>query len=76
MHKGRQYFYVLRNPEFKSKLGFEDDIPPPQQRALRPDGSDACQHVQLFYATSPGWLRGILAEAKLQPFRLRHADSG
>ena len=37
---------------------------------------DACQHVQLFHATSPGWFWGILAEAKLQPFRLHHADSG
>ena len=36
---------------------------------------EAVQHVQIFHATSPGGLRGILTEAKLQPFKLHQADS-
>ena len=45
---------VLPIPEFKSRIGFWEDIPPKQRRALNADGRDAIEHVQLVHATSPG----------------------
>ena len=70
-----QSYYVLPIPQFKSRLGFGDDIPPKPRRALRPDGSDAIEHIQLAHATSSGGLRGILTEAKLRPSKLHQTDS-
>ena len=49
-----QYSYVLPIPEFKSRIGLGEDIPPKQRRALNADGRDAIEHVQLVHATSPG----------------------
>ena len=49
-----QYSYVLPIPEFKSRIGFGDDIPPKQRRTLNADGRDAIEPVQLVHATSPG----------------------
>ena len=70
-----QYFYVLPILQFKSRLGFGEDIPPKPRRALNADGRDAIEHIQLVHATSPGGLRGILTEAKLRPSKLHQADS-
>ena len=70
-----QSYYVLPIPQFKSRLDFGDDIPPKPRRALRPDGSDAIEHIQLVHATSSGGLRGILTEAKLRPSKLHQTDS-
>ena len=66
---------ALPIPEFKSRIGFWEDIPPKQRRALNADGRDAIEHVQLVHATSPGGLRGILTEAKLRPSKLHQTDS-
>ena len=54
-----QYFYVLPILQFKSRLGFGEDIPPKPRRALNADGRDAIEHIQLVHATSPGGLRGF-----------------
>ena len=54
---------VLPILEFKSRIGFWEDIPPKQRTALNADG----HHVHLVHATSPAGLRGILTEAKLDP---------
>ena len=70
-----QYFYVLPILQFKSRLGFGEDIPPKPRRALNADGRDAIEHIQLVHATSPRGLRGILTEAKLRPSKLHQADS-
>ena len=65
---------MLPIPEFKSQIGFGDDIPPKQRRALNADGRNSIEHVQLVHATSPGGRRGILTEAKLRPSKLHQAD--
>ena len=70
-----QSYYVLPIPQFKSRLGFGEDIPPKPRRALRADGSDAIEHIQLAHATSSGGLRGILTKAKLRPSKLHQTDS-
>ena len=73
-----QYFYVIPIPEFKSRIGFGNDIPPKQCRAV---GRLTLMLVMLLNMYS--WLtqprqevsEGFLKEAKLRPSKLHQADS-